>query len=160
MPLEQFALADAGDHWFRHILEGDAVRATAPRLKIKYVANRLEIVANRPWAAEISGRLLSMASDIEERATREALANPTLRFRHVAFIEVVSARQVQHWDVFAEPKDDDPAHANLIAYKIEMAPVMEANAEQKISHEFVKKIVDRMHVCDAANLDQLTRLRA
>jgi hypothetical protein len=158
LPLEQVELADASDCWLRHILEGDAVRVTAPRLKAKYFANRLEFVTDRPWQAELSGRLLSLALDIAERAEKEALKHPSLRFRHVAYIGVVSVRQEQNWDVFAEPNDDQ-AHANLVAYNIEMAPVLEATAEPKISHAFIKGILDRVQVCEAANLEPLTILR-
>src|SRR5690348_16342952 len=47
--------------WFRHILEKGAVRATAPRLNAKYLANKFDRVCGRQWEAEISGRLLSIA---------------------------------------------------------------------------------------------------
>ena len=159
MPLEQFVLAHASDNWLRHILEGNAVRVSAPRLKAKYLTDKLEVVANRPWKAEISGRLLSLALDIAEFAERKSSDRPGLRFRHVAFVEVISVRQVREWDVYSEPKPDDQAHANLVAYKIEMAPVLNPHATQKISHEFVKSIVERIQVCDAENLEPLTKLR-
>ena len=110
--------------------------------------------------AEISGRLLSIAADIAERAHAEAAAinKPGIRFRHVMYIKVSTVRQDPNWDVYAEPADDDPAHANMVAYSL-------ANAQQllptddRISHDFVLGVAKAFEVCDASDLSPLEQLR-
>lgn len=106
-------LADEDDCWIRHVLEAHSVRATSPRLKVKYLENHLDLVTGRLWEAEISGRLLSLAYDIREKAEAEAakIGKLGIKFRHVAYIMVASVRAGLNWDVYAEPNNDDEAHA-------------------------------------------------
>jgi hypothetical protein len=161
-PEAAFSLADAADHWFRHILEGKQVRANAPRFKAKYIEDRLEAPEQpRPWKREISGRLLSKANDIAERAVAEAsrIGAESIKFRHVAYVAVATVRQDPNWDVFAEPKDDDLAHANLVVYNVPLAPEMTAGTHPKIGHELVRGLADHFQVCDATDLSPIEALR-
>jgi hypothetical protein len=159
-PDDGYWLADDDDCWVRHVLEAKSVRG--PRLKVKYLENCLELVTGRPWEAEISGRLLSLANDIREKADAEAarIGKPGIRFRHVAYIMVVSVRAGLNWDVYAEPNEDDEAHANLVAYQVRMAPVLSPDAHPKFEHEFLKIICDNMQICDESDLGPLEALRA
>lgn len=137
------------------------MRATMPRLHAKYIAERLRAASERPWGAEISGRLLSKAHDIASFAISEAarINHLSIKFRHVAFIEVRAVRKDPNLDVFAEPNDRDPAHANLVAYKIPEAHIMRSGVSPKISHDFVRELCSLIQVCDANDLSAIEMLR-
>jgi hypothetical protein len=160
-PPDSFWPAHIDDIWLRHILEGKALRANEPRVKATYIANKFEKVADRPWAAEVSGRLLSEANDIAEKAEREAAnaCNPGIKFRHVIYIDVRVVRLINGFDVYAEPRDDDSAHANCVIRKIEFAPSLNVTAGPKFAHEPFKKLADLLKACDAANLSVIESLR-
>jgi hypothetical protein len=160
-PEPAYRRADDDDHWLRHILENGAVQKKAPRLKARYVADRLELVGERPWKAEISGRLLSVADDIAGHAQAEAAAigKEGIRFRYVAFIKVCGVRQDVNMDVYAEPTIKDPAHANLVAYQLPLANSLQDSAPRKVAHEFVKALCDLIQVCDAADLTPIEAVR-
>ncbi len=159
--------ANNDDHWLRHIIEGGAVRSKAPRLKEKYIENKLDFVIERPWEAEISGRLLSKAMDIRERADAAAAHSASLKFRQIAYVAVQKVRQDTNLDVYFEP-NEDPAHANLVVLKVPLAPPLSppvpdnssANPVKKIAHEFVKNLAAMFLVCDANDLAPLEALRA
>jgi hypothetical protein len=161
LPDDGYWLADIADCWLRHVIEANAVRTITPRLKTKYLENHLELVTGRPWEAEISGRLLSLANDIREKAEAEAakIGKQGIRFRHVAYIMVSSVRTGHNWDVYAEPNEDD-AHANLVAFQVRMAPALTPDAQPKFAHEFLKVICDSIQICDENALGPLEALRA
>ncbi len=157
---EPWVLALHDDHWFRHVIEGSAMNAAAPRVKPRYIQNHLETVEGRPWSAEISGRLLSKAEDIEAAATAAATErnSVSIRFRHVMYVKVGVVRQDLNLNVFSEP-NADPAHANLVAYTVPMAPEMTPALPPKPAHEFIKRIASLFLVCEADDLSPLEGLR-
>ncbi|QKD03351.1 hypothetical protein [Mesorhizobium loti] len=139
------------------------VRVDKPRLKAKYIEDRLLEVKDRPWTAEISGRLLSKAVDIEQKAVAEAnkVNRPGIRFRAVA-IAKVEAIEDDYFDVFAEPKGYDPAHANIVLRQpmpTVMVEPLDQRATPKVSHEFVKRLCDKFDVYDAVDVQKIEALR-
>ncbi|HJE25526.1 MAG TPA: hypothetical protein K8W01_17895 [Methylorubrum populi] len=156
------SLADENDIWLRHIIEAKATRVEEPRLKAQYIQRKLELVTDRPWQAEISGRLLSIANDVSEKAEAAANASESesIKFRHVASVAVATVRQNKLLDVVHEPKKDDPAHSNIVAYNVPMAPLLNDQAVPKVSQEFIKKLCDSFRVDDADNLTALHAMRS
>lgn len=154
--------ANQDDVWLRHIIESKAARVEEPRLKAQYIQRKLEIVEDRPWKAEISGRLLSIAHDVEQKALEAAAAaaSDSIKFRHVTSVQVATIRQNKSLDVIHEPKSDDPAHANIVAYDIPMAPLLNDLAVPKISQEFIKKLCDSFRVDDSDKLSPLINIRS
>lgn len=150
--------AEDWDYWLRHVIEGDSIRTKEPRVKVKYLENRLEEVAERPWTRELSGRILSKATNIEQSANQAAAAQG-MKFRHVIYVNVAAVRQLPEMDVFEEQTGEDPAHANLVAYRVPMAPILDPAQPAKISQEFMLRLVLACRVCDATNLQPLEQLR-
>jgi hypothetical protein len=155
-----FWLADAGDHWLHHVLQGKALRSDHPRVKTKYLENCFEEVDDKPWASEMSGRALSLALDIRERAEAAAIASgaASIRFRHVIYAEVATVRSAGNLNVYVEPIDGDDAHANFVI--LEMPPLpYRTPADPKQSHDIFRQIAAMLRVCDASNLSPLEALR-
>src|SRR5438874_2047762 len=79
-PIELYRRADDGDIWFRHLIEGRKntlnrdPKQPVTRLKVRYVIDSFqEPLAERPWALELSGRMLNLCSaDIREKAMTAA----------------------------------------------------------------------------------------
>lgn len=117
----------------------------------------------RPWQAELSGRLLSTAVDIAERAhtAAAALGNPAaIRFRHVIYVSVAVVRRDSNLNVYAEPNCGDHAHANFVAMTVPMAPQMTTPPQPpKVAHEFAKRVAALFDVCNADDLAPLENLR-
>jgi hypothetical protein len=159
-------LADQDDVWLHHVIKGKTLNATAPYVKPSYIRQTLARVEGRPWAGEISGRLLSRAFDIIERATAAAASagtTPTIKFRHVIYVGVGAVRG-PNLDIFAEPTDDE-AHANFVVYTIPEAPQLPDVPQlthvvpTKISHEFLLSIAALFSVCPADDISPLEQLR-
>jgi len=109
----------------------------------------------------MSGRLLSKASDIVQFAQAAAGAAgrpPAIRFRNVIYTRVSLIRSDPNLNVFFEPTVD-PAHANLVAYRIPSAPQLHQNAATKQSEQFYLKIARMFEVCEAADVSPLENLR-
>jgi hypothetical protein len=161
----EFYLADVGDVWLRHVVEGGAIRSTHPRVKTAYLERKLERVPDRPWEGEISGRLLSKANDIRTRAiaAATAIATPGIEFRHAIYVRVSEVRKNSNFDVYAEPKQEDDAHANLVAKQMPDAPQLAtgtAAPAPKVTHEVYRTLAGMLMVCDADNLAPLESLRS
>jgi hypothetical protein len=76
------------------------------------------------------------------------------------YVNVAAVRQDPNLNVYAEPKDNDPAHSNFVAMKVPMAPQMtDPPQPAKMAHEFAKKVAALFAVCDADDLAPLENLR-
>jgi hypothetical protein len=136
------------------------VRATSPPVKVSYLEKELQLVSGRQWEAEISGRLLSEANDIRERAIGAATARQSnsIKFRHVIYVKVSDVRKNDNLDVYAEPNEDH-AHANLVAKKMPEAPQITVQATPKVAHEIYRALAAILSVCDADDLSPVEKLR-
>lgn len=129
---------------------------------------------SRPWFLELSGRALSLATDIKDKADRAAqrLSSPTrtFTFHDVAYGSIPASIRgfVDHGNlaVYLEPlsgmsgeDDNDPAHANLVIIR-EPPPVVYQGqgADTKPSHEIYRQIAMLLETCDAADLTPLESL--
>lgn len=155
-----FEIACNRDHWLRHIIESKAVRAEAPRVKIKYLEEKFEAVTDRPWAAELSGRLLSMAFNIKEVAELAArnVGSQSIKFRHVIYASVSVLRDIECVDVYHEPTED-AAHANCVLVGDVFVVPLDATSQQKIAHEPLRRLANVLQCCDAENIAVLEQLR-
>jgi len=109
----------------------------------------------------MSGRLLSLAYNIREKADEAAahINRVGIYFRFVMFTRIDAVRADQNLDVCAEKTNDDPAHANLIAYKVQMAPALAPGQAPKMAHDFAQAIAAIFSVCDSADLTPIEQLR-
>ena len=117
--------ADDADRWVRHLIEPNSLKNN--RITEAYIRRYLEPVSNRPWQAEISGRLLSLAFDWRSVAAREVrrIGQDHFRFRGMAYVDVATLRTAsQNFDVLRSGTFLDWAHANLVAWN---APLAEAD---------------------------------
>jgi hypothetical protein len=121
-------------------------------------------VTERPWARELSGRALSLATDIREKADQAANelgGPPKFKLRAIAHGNVQRFRDHGNLDVFIEPTTPyDPAHANLVIVD-EPPPVphLSSAAGSKEPHEIYRQIAARLDVYDPDALEQLEALR-
>jgi hypothetical protein len=153
--------AIAADNWLRHIVEGGALRANVPRVRAKYLENKFQRVAERPWALELSGRALSLATDIREKADQAANelgGPPKFKLRAVALGSVRRFRDHGNLDVFIEPTSRDPAHTNLVIVN-EPPPVQNLSPTAKEPHEIYRQIATILKVYDPDVLEQVEVLR-
>jgi hypothetical protein len=116
-----------GDVWYRTItntrhFKGGRAKPAALRKAVGSPKN-----PGSPWKAEISGLLRSLAPDIEvDGATRAARDRANVQKqgqsgKDFEFVGVIYARasDVRLWeiseaDVVFDPREDEPAHANLV----------------------------------------------
>lgn len=153
--------ADA-DTWIHHIIQGKAIRETEPRVKAKYVEDRIDEVRGDPersWEGEISGRLLSACDDIEGFAAAKAASiggPPSFKLRAVAAVQVAKLR-AHGFDVHLDPVPDDHAHAVLTIPRMERI-IAKDGGDPAISQELVRRLADLLtaHVGD----DGVRRLQA
>jgi hypothetical protein len=133
-----------GDCWVRHLLESSAIRTTEPRIRDGYLAKELVPVKDKPWQAEISGRLLSLAFDWRDAAAREErlIGQSHIRFRGMAFVDTsdLLAAGPPNFSVLADATLWDWAHANLVAWR---APLAEVDADAPERPERVSQEVAR-----------------
>lgn len=149
------------DYWLRHILEGGAIRPTSPRVRVKYLENKFDRVTDKPWVRELSGRALSLATDIREKADQAANelgGPPQFKLRAVALGSVRRFRDHGNLDVFIEPTSRDPAHANLVIVN-EPPPVQNLSPTAKEPHEIYRQIATILKVYNPDVLEQVEVLR-
>jgi hypothetical protein len=132
-------------------------------VKAKYLENKFRRVTEKLWARELSGRALSLATDIVEKAEQAASelgGPPKFRLRAIAYGNVQRLRNHGNLDVFIEPTLGDPAHSNLVIVR-EPPPVehLNAAANSKEPHEIYRQIAARLEVCDPEAIQQLDVLR-
>jgi hypothetical protein len=117
-----FWRAGPTDQWIRHLIEGRGAtldRSNVPhRVREKYLQNTFKTVLGKPWAQELSGRALSLALDIREKAQSESQklsdrGDRKFDFHHVVHGPVNHLAAHSNLGVFIEPVDGDIAHANL-----------------------------------------------
>lgn len=141
--------ADA-DTWIHHIIQSKAIREGELRVKARYMQDRIDEVNDdpeRPWEAEISGRLLSDCDGIAGFATDKAAAlggPPSFRLRAVAAVSVKRLR-AGGFDVLLDPVPGDPAHAVLTIPGLERVADKDGG-EPAISQELVRKLVGLLTV--------------
>jgi hypothetical protein len=129
------------DYWIYQVLQKGVVRSTAPRINAAKLAALFRPADGKPWSAEISGRLLSLAIDIREFAQRRAATTPSFKFRHLLDISVSEVRKLSGFDVWLTPNDDDSAHSDL-TYS---GPSLPADATSyTIPHEILMAAADAL----------------
>jgi hypothetical protein len=88
-----FWRAGPTDQWIRHLIEGRGAtldRSNTPhRVREKHLQNKFKTVPGKPWAQELSGRALSLARDVRQKAQNEAQklsdqGGRKFEFHHVA----------------------------------------------------------------------------
>jgi hypothetical protein len=151
----------------RHLIEGrrKTLQREKPRVRATYLRDKFKSPETvRPWFKELSGRALSLASDIREKAERAAadLTRPErpFQFHDVAYGSIQLFTDHGNLAVFIEPRpDDDDAHANLVILK-EPPPIQYlSQADAKQPHEIYRQIARLLETCDAADLSPLEALR-
>jgi hypothetical protein len=160
-----YRAADAHDYWFRHLIEGRGNTIRQGRVQALYLQRTFKPpVAQRPWALELSGRMLSLATDIRQKAqaTASELSSRSTRvfeFHHVAYANVGMLRDRDGLDVFVERIQGDPAHANFVILE-PLTPVPQLSpADRKQTHQIFRDIAALLELCDAADLTPLKSLR-
>lgn len=163
--------AKDNDYWLRHLIEGENKTVFKDPLKIrpKYLENKFEDVTGKPWASELSGRALSLAKDIREKADSIAtsLNNPPgssgFRFRHLSYSSVKKLRDEGNgaFDIYIEPTEEDPAHANLVIInKISPPIILNSAADAKQGHEIYRRLAENfISVCGAEDISAIEALR-
>lgn len=153
-----------GDIWFHHIIAGGKYSRDPLRVRDTYIAREFDPTsptAERPWEAELSGRLLSKSANIREFAEEVAARfnNPGIKFRAVLHAKVADLR-ANGWDVWDDPTDDDPAHAVLTVPQLNPVPVlpsappMPAGA-MRIDQKLVHAIAERLSLTEAQDIHAL-----
>jgi len=140
---------------------GRTLKATDPRVKARYLQDRFDRVDDKPWTYELSGRALSLALDIRERADQKAIelgGPPQFRFHHAIYGEVKAFKAHGNLAVYIEPTDD-PAHSNLVILREPDAVQYLQDAAPKESHDIYRQIAALFKVCDAGDLAPLESLR-
>lgn len=175
-----FCKAKDNDHWLRHLIEGESstIYKNPLRIRAKYLENKFKDVTGKPWASELSGRALSLAKDIREKAELAAtcLNKPPertgFRFRHLAYASVKKLREEGDGDVdvYLEPtkkedlkptQEEDPAHANLVIIHQLSPPIsLSPKADPKQGHEIFRRLAENfIKVCDEQHISEVEALR-
>jgi hypothetical protein len=153
MPLLRYNPAE-GERWVRHLLEPTAIRKTEPRMREGYIRNKLTPVQDRPWQAEISGRLLSLAFDWQLVAIREAhlIGQQHIKFRGVAFVDEADLLADGPPNFCVQPDSicRDWAHANLVAWRAPLAEIDPDAPErpQRISQETARALAKALKLAE------------
>jgi hypothetical protein len=132
------------DHWSHHVI---AIRPIShSKLNISYVRHIFKVLPNRKWDAEISGRLLSLAFDLEPFAKKKSIAIGK-RLHGYAHALVTDIRNHPYLDAIWAAICEDFAHANVIAENIEFAPIDPMSpARRRVSDKVCKKIMELLVV--------------
>jgi hypothetical protein len=115
-------------------------------LKASYLRDKLEPTSDKQWARELSGRVLSLAFDIREKAEKECQGRQGFRFRHLVYGPASSIRARAEYDVFLDEITGDKAHANLVLWK-EPEPKVEClspAADAKQPHEVYRHLAEKV----------------
>jgi hypothetical protein len=154
--------ADDDDHWLRHVLEGGFVRGSNPsRVHANSLQKKILLTSTGPWAAELSGRLLSLATNIAafaEEAAKRANSD-SIKFRCVIYSKVATLRSDANVDVYRTPTTGDEAHADLVLYQVIYARKLDPSAADKLEHEQFRRLAAKLCVCPASDLRALETLR-
>jgi hypothetical protein len=146
-------------------------------VRVRYLQDKFRPPSDstRPWFFELSGRVLSLATDIKDKADRAAqklsTATRTFTFHDVAYGSVPGgirgfsnhgnlAVYVEPLRGMADEDDNDPAHANLVI--LHEPPPIEYQghgADAKPSHDIYRQIATLLETCDAVDLGPLEALR-
>ncbi len=156
--------AAGGDVWFHHIIAGNKYSRSPLRVRDTYVGERFDPTsptAERPWEAELSGRLLSKSPNIRGFAETVATAinKPGIKFRAVIHAKVADLR-AKGCDVWDDPTDDDPAHAVLTIAQMNVvrvlasAPPMPPEA-RRIDQEIIRVIAAQLNLTEAQDIQAL-----
>jgi hypothetical protein len=135
------------DTWLRHlIVDGEVTSAgTLHPNALRNLLRRFDRQGSRRWAHGISGRLKSLANDVEERAHSEAAAwnrrnnSSSGQFRGVFFqrINAIRAFDQGTYDVIHFVADkNDPAHGGIIRF----SPLPRVN--QYVPHHVVRALCE------------------
>lgn len=153
--------ADDPDTWYRHMVHGGLrpqADGTPHRQFLKSKAFQPPLQEwGRPWALEMSGRVLSRGSrdimqkaeegEIKSKVAARQRGNDTsgIRFRGLVSIDVRAARQFAEagCDVMLEPNDDDSAHANFVV-----------DRDIKSEIETMKKLAKLFRVIEPSEVEQ------
>ncbi len=136
--------ADDTGTWLHHILAGNKIKTSEPRIKTKYIENEIDLVNSpcKTWTAEISGRMWSLCENVipfAEAAAKKLGGEPNFKVRGVIHASVACVRK-NEFDVYVDPTQTDPAHAVFTIDKIKYAPDENGIPSQKLAHEFVLSI--------------------
>lgn len=141
------ASADDTDRWVRHLIEPRSVKNN--RVTEAYIRRYLAPVVGKPWQAEISGRLLSLAFDWRKIADREVqrLSEPQFRFYGMAYVDLVDLRaSASNFDVFPTPRCADWAHADLVAWNAPLADVDPGVSIRRISADVARTLASVLNL--------------
>jgi hypothetical protein len=150
------------DVWFRHLIEGDAVRNDA-RIKKAYIRKHLGCgtLEGDITKSEISGRLFSHALDIAAHASACAtrVGARGFYFRGIMFACVEKLRGNDHLDVIEDPYAGDGAHANLVVTGIPYVESDVPGSEPKISEEFTEFLASLFDFLDPGCVETIEAAR-
>jgi len=114
--------ASNDDIWLHHALFKNEITPLG-KIHPKFFENKFKKPRNtEPWALEISGRLHSLARDIESFATRRAEllikegSRKNASFLGIIYQNILKIRNIDDkvYDVFHKPTYTDYAHSNLV----------------------------------------------
>lgn len=136
------------------------------KIKIKYLERNLVSVRHKPWANEMSGRLLSLAMDIRDRANASAeMLNkrskknpPAFKFRHILYAQVGPLRCNGAFDVIYSPTWGNTAHADLVMLH-DQTIANRGGGFPKPAHDLFRELQDLLSVLPEDNLYVVEALR-
>lgn len=150
--------ASDGDVWFR-ILNSDSqiARGKLNHGAFKGQIRKTKAEANRSWLSEMSGRLRSVAGNVEEikKHASEYCEKRSRKFYGVAFSRCADLRidygfagitSAVHFTPIKDGKNDDPAHADLTfsGKVIEPKSEDEERLLLRLHREFIALYPDQM----------------
>ena len=162
-----YSPAESGDYWFRHLIEGRGNTIREGRVQAVYLQRNFKPPkAQRPWELELSGRMLSIASDIRIKADAAAaragaISQPPreFHFHHITYENVQNLLNHGSLAVFIEPIPDDSAHANLVIPRLPAPEVSPIPTNKKQTHQIYREISLLLKICGADDLTPFKSLR-
>jgi hypothetical protein len=145
--------ANEDDFWFRHLIEGQKNtlnrdrKLPAPRVKVRYITDKFAPPSvERPWALELSGRMLNLCSDDIRSKAQQAAESAGgdargFRFEDICWKAVRDIRRHPSLDVFLEDIPEYDAHANLVIVATEPVEYLN-NAAPKQAHQIYRDIAE------------------